>query len=156
MGGSVEMTDSQTGGVPFAPQVMVPATVTTDRALQDEAAALERVDAMAGRAMVVHADAEVAGHEQPVVDRLRDQAKALKRVDDLHREPESLPPPAVSLTVEIPGALLRDAVAQADRTGHTIDELCVAGLELLLRGAHHDTGTGSGVTQPLEEETIGR
>jgi len=152
MGDQAAAGDAAPAAVPepryVVPTVTVPATVTTSRALRDEADALARVDALVGRATIVHRDDEVDPHEQPVVDRLRDQATALGRVNDLHQEPELVPAAAVRVSVVVPGALLHEVEALARRSGRTVDDLCVAGFELVMG----DAGQRPPSPLPIDEE----
>lgn len=133
MQGGAEAGDARSGGLEVHAAPIVPATVTTARALRDEAEALERVEALSGMATVVHEDAPADG--RPVAERLHEQAVALGRVDEMHRDPDPPPPLLVQLHVAIRGDLLPLVGALAERTGRSLDDLCAMGLEMVLRDA---------------------
>jgi len=133
MQGGTEAGAARSGGPEVHAAPIVPATVTTARALLDEAEALDRVEALSGTATMVHEDVPADG--RPVTERLHEQAVALGRVDELHRDPDPLPPPLVHLHVAIRGDLLRLVSELAERTGRSVDDLCAAGLEMVLRDA---------------------
>jgi len=131
---------------PLGPRPTTPATVPTERALRDEAAALERVDALAGGPTVEHDPGERTPVDGGVPARLEEEARALDRVDGLYDESlraTSLPA-LVEVTLPLPEDLVARIRVEAGRRGVPVAELHVAALERLLAGVTEPAGTPIG------------
>lgn len=118
-------------GETLVPRVAVPAVVSTGQALDDEAAALDRVDALHGAPTVEHPPDAVGPVAPPVGERLRQSEVALDRVDELAAEQ----PPGeadVEVTIALPAQLHRQLLDEAARRGVEPAQLHVEALRRLL------------------------